>query len=65
MVVMVSLKTIYFSFVLSSNAPEPNVISSDVCTIIFCKFEQSPNPLTPIERWLLDRIVTDVNLVHL
>jgi hypothetical protein len=42
--VMVSLKTIYFSFVLSSNASVPNVMLLDVCTVIFCKFEQPRNP---------------------
>ena len=41
--VMVSLKAIDFSFMLSSNASGPNEMLFDVCTVILCKFEQFLN----------------------
>ena len=62
--VMVSLKTIYFSFLLSSkNAPEPNVMLFDVCTVIFCNFVQFLKPPVPTVV-TLSPIVTDDKLLQ-
>ena len=62
--VIESLKAMYFSFLLSSNALLPNVMLFEACKVKFCKLRQPPNAEAPILRRLLDKIVTDTKLSH-